>query len=246
MRVSSSRWPPLSAATGREDATCVASMTRRAHRLDSVEHAELASLRPAEQIMSMPAIRPRRWTAAEVERLVEQREGMSPRYELVDGELLVTPAPSGRHQRLILHLAFALREYLSRERIGEVRLGPGEVKLETGQRFEPDLFVVPAVAGRLPSANDAFIRPLLICETLSPGSSRHDRITKRRAFQRNDVADYWVMDDDAQAFEVWHPGDERAALIDDRLTWRPDGASVAFELDVKEFFAATQDSAPLP
>ena len=196
--------------------------------------------------MSMPAIRPRRWTAAEVERLVDEREGLSPRYELVDGELLATPAPSGRHQRLILHLALKLHEYLSREKSGEVRLGPGEVRLETGQRFEPDLFVVPAITGRLPVANDKSIRPLLVCETLSSGSSRHDRITKRRAFQRNNIPDYWVMDDDAQAFEAWHPGDERAALIDDRLIWNPEGASAPFELDVKEFFASAADNAPLP
>lgn len=171
---------------------------------------------------------------------------MSPRYELVDGELLVTPAPTGRHQRLILHLAFRLHDYLARERIGEVRLGPGEVKLETGQRYEPDLFVAPAVSGRLPVANDPFIRPLLICEALSPGSGRHDRITKRRAFQRNNVPEYWVLDGEAEAFEIWHPADERAALIDDRLIWSPDGASTPFELDVREFFASAEDNAPLP
>jgi Uma2 family endonuclease len=200
----------------------------------------------AEQIVSMPATRPHRWTASEVERLVAQRPGMSPRYELVDGELLVTPSPGARHQRLVLDLAFALREYLTREKIGEVRLGPGEVKLETGQRYEPDLFVVPAVDGRRPSTTDARVRPLLICEVLSPGSARHDRITKRRAFQRNAVPEYWVVDGDAQAFEVWRPGDERAALVNDRLIWHPRTATAAFELDVRAFFVAAADDAPLP
>src|SRR5215467_3946825 len=112
-------------------------MTHRARHHRIVPNAELLSVRLAEQIVPMPAVRPRRWTAAEVDRLVEEREGYSPRYELVDGELLVTPAPSGRHQRLLLDLAVRLRQYLSRERIGEVRLGPGELKLETGERYEP-------------------------------------------------------------------------------------------------------------
>ena len=60
------------------------------------------------------------------------------------------------------------------------------------------------------------------------------------------MPDYWVIDGDALAFEIWHPGDDRAALVDDRVDWRPDGASSAFELDVRAFFARAEDDAPLP
>lgn len=211
-----------------------------------VTDAELRFNSDAEQIMSMPAIRRHQWTSDEVDRLVEEREGLSPRYELVDGALLVTPAPSGRHQRIVLQLAVLLRSYLSREKLGEVRLGPGEIKLASGDRFEPDVFVAPAPDGVLPEADADVSLPLLICEVLSPGSSRHDRITKRRAFQQRSVPEYWVIDGDAEAFEIWHPGDDRGALIDDRFSWWPDGASQAFELDVQQFFRDVSDQAPLP
>jgi Uma2 family endonuclease len=144
-----------------------------------------------------------------------------------------------------LELAFRLREYLSRERLGEIRLGPGVLKLVLGERYEPDLFVIPAIDGKLTDADAAHVRPLLVCEGLSPGSSRHDRITKRRAFQRNSVPEYWIVDGDAEAFEIWHPSDERAALVDDRLVWSPDAATSAFELDIPSFFAAVADGAPL-
>jgi Uma2 family endonuclease len=221
-------------------------MARQAGPSAIVPNAELRLTLCAEQIMAMPALRRHRWTTAEVERLIEEREGFSPRYELVGGELLVTPAPSGRHQRIILHLAFLLQPYLSREKLGEVRLGPGEVRLASGERFEPDLFVTPSLDGRLAAADDPSGRPLLICETLSPGSSRHDRITKRRAFQEQSVPEYWVIDGDAEAFEIWHPADERAALLDDRVIWKPAGATGAFELDVRHFFASVADDAPLP
>jgi Uma2 family endonuclease len=200
----------------------------------------------AEQIVSMPALRQRRWTYEEVDHLIAQREGMSPRYELVDGELLVTPAPTLRHQRIILRLEQLLQPYLSRERLGEVVLGPCELKLASGERYEPDLFVLPAVDGRRPNSDDPIDRTLLICETVSPGSSRHDRITKRHAFQRNDVPEYWIIDGDAEAFEIWHPGDERALLVDKHVTWRPVGAIAPFELDVRGFFASVADGAPLP
>ena len=207
-----------------------------------VRSAELHSDSRAEQIMSMPALRPRRWTIDDVEDLIDQREGMSPRYELVDGELLMTPAPSERHQRIVLGLALLLQRFASRERIGEVRLGPSLLALVSGERFEPDLHVVPAVDGRLRPD----LHPLLVCEALSPGSSRHDRITKRRAFQRNAIPEYWIIDGDAEAFEIWHPNDERAALVDDRIVWQPSGSMVAFELDVKRFFADIASDAPLP
>jgi len=199
----------------------------------------------AEQIMRMPAAQGQRWTREDVERLVEEREGHSPRYELVDGELLVTPGPGGRHQRIALELAVLLRDHVLRERLGEVRLGPGEVALDGESRFEPDIFVAPAIDGRRASADAPVSHPLLICEVLSRGSVRHDRITKRRAFQRHGVPDYWVIDSSAEAFEVWRPGEERATLVDDVLTWRPAGSREPFKLDVRAFFADLADDAPL-
>jgi Uma2 family endonuclease len=127
----------------------------------------------------MPILRPRRWTKDEVARLIDERPGMSPRYELVEGDLLVTPAPTHRHQRLVLRLALLLYPYLTRHRLGELFLGPGELKLADGDRYEPDLFVLPSIGGRRPAIADALVEPLLVGEVLSPASARHDRITKR-------------------------------------------------------------------
>src|SRR5262247_1678344 len=106
--------------------------------------AELRVKSHGEQIVSMPALRRHRWSADEVRRLIDERPGMSPRYELVDGELLVTPAPGTRHQRIIFRLALLLQPYLTREKLGDVLLGPGELPLVPGEHYEPDLFVVPA------------------------------------------------------------------------------------------------------
>jgi Uma2 family endonuclease len=209
-------------------------------------NAELRQRSRAEQIMPMSALRPHTWTVDEVERLAQQRAGVVPRYELVDGELLVTPAPDARHQRIVFHLGLALQEYLSRERVGELRLGPAEVRLSADTRFEPDLFVVAAIDGRFPAAGAEVSQPLLACEVLSPSSSRHDRITKRRAFQRYGIAEYWVIDGDAEAFEIWHPGEGRPALADARVVWKPIGAAHALEFDVRRFFARIADGAPLP
>jgi Uma2 family endonuclease len=207
--------------------------------------AELLWDSSAEQIVSMPVVRPRRWTRAEVDRLVDERPGLTPRYELVDGELLVTPAPSHRHQRIIFRLAQLLAPYLAEHELGEIFLGPAELPLVTSERYEPDLFVVPLMDGRRARMPRRATKPVLICETLSPGSSRQDRITKRRAFQRNGVPDYWIVDGDAEIFEVWHPADERPAIVDERLLWLPTGAPAPLEIDIRGFFASIADGAPL-
>lgn len=172
---------------------------------------------------------------------MDERDGLTPRYELVDGELLVTPAPSGRHQRIVGRLHLLIHPYVVRNSLGEVRMGPGEVKLAPETRFEPDLFVIPAVGGRRPRANDPVTRMLLAVEVLSPSSSRHDRLTKRRFFQRHGVPEYWVVDGEAEAFEIWHPDDERAALVDNQFSWLPEGAVEPLIVHVRQFFDDVRD-----
>ena len=191
--------------------------------------------------MGMPAVEQHRWTIEEVERLMEEREGYTPRYELVDGELLVTPAPSNRHQRIILKLILLLHPYVERHRLGEAFVSPGNVRLTPTTRFEPDVYVVPLIDGRRLRGADTATRLSLAAEVLSPSSARHDRITKRVFFQKHGLPEYWVIDGETEAFEIWHPADERALLADDEVRWQPDGAPEPLVIDVKQFFADVAD-----
>ena len=70
--------------------------------------------------MAMPAVDARRWTAAEVRQLIADNPELTPRYELVDGELLVTPSPGAPHQRSVMTLLFALQPYLVSTGTGEI------------------------------------------------------------------------------------------------------------------------------
>lgn len=191
--------------------------------------------------MSMPAVPKHRWTLEEVERLIEERDGYTPRYELVEGELLVSPSPSRRHQRIVLRLALRLAAYVDRLRLGELVIGPVAVRLESDSYFEPDLCVVPSSEGKPPRAGTPITKLSLAIEVLSPGSIRHDRITKRKYFQRNGVPQYWIVDGDAEAFEVWHPHDARPAIQDEQLRWQQSGAPEPFVLNVREFFVEVSD-----
>jgi Uma2 family endonuclease len=207
-------------------------------------NAELLFCLFAEQLMSMPAMHSRRWTLRDVKRLIDDRPAYAPRYELVDGELLVTPAPTYRHQRLIGAAYRLLYAYVEREHIGEAVVSPCAVQLTPDSYLEPDVFVVPAVNGHRPPAVDPTTRLLLAVEVLSPSSMRQDRITKRRFFQRTQLQDYWIIDGEAERFEIWHPGDERAALVEDSFPWNPTGAAEPLVVDVARFFADAGDAFP--
>jgi Uma2 family endonuclease len=186
--------------------------------------------------MGMPAVE-RRWTAREVRALIEESPLASPRYELVDGELLVTPSPGYPHQRAVGRLQYALAAYLERERVGEALASPFDVELEPETITQPDIFVISSDEGRrlqregLPSFS-----LLLTIEVLSPSSSRHDRVRKRPLYQRH-VPEYWIVDLDARIIERWKSGEDRPEIIDASLAWRPAGATEPFVLDVQRFFA---------
>src|SRR6476619_3415044 len=95
--------------------------------------------------MAMPAVdagRGRRWTAREVRQLIAESPLQTPRYELVDGELLVTPSPNRAHQLAVKALLRSLDDYLAATRIGHVLQSPFDVELEPESITQPDVFVV--------------------------------------------------------------------------------------------------------
>jgi len=202
--------------------------------------APLSHVLSAEQFMAMPAVS-RRWSASEVRQLIADNPRKTPRYELVDGELLVTPSPVPWHQRAVTELVVLLHAYLAKHRFGLVLSSPSDVELEPEFLSQPDAFVVPIREwNRL--GDDTVIRELvLVVEVLSPSSGRHDRVRKRPKYQRH-VSEYWIIDLDARLLERWRPGDERPEVLTARLEWSPEGATAPFTLDLAHFFAAVLDS----
>jgi Uma2 family endonuclease len=185
--------------------------------------------------MVMPAIN-RRWTASEVRQLIATNPLATPRYELVDGELLVTPSPTWPHQRAVQILMRELSMYLRAEPVGHVGDSPFDVEPEPELIVQPDVFVVPIAESRRLLHEMPARALLLAVEVLSPTSSRHDRVIKRPAYQRH-VPEYWVVDLDARLVERWLPNDDRPALITETLAWRPAGASTSFALELPIYFA---------
>ncbi len=151
------------------------------------------------------------------------------RYEVVHGELLVTPAPRAWHEVVVARLIHALSAYLELEPVGTVLGSRGDIVLGPSIKFEPDVFVVPTSEMRALDWK-AMRHLLLIAEVLSPSSARFDRFTKRVEFQRQGIPLYWVVDAEAQVVEEWVPGAERPVVQQKQLVWHPVGARQPFEL----------------
>ena len=185
--------------------------------------------------MGMPATQDRRWTAMEVRQLIADNPLYTPRYELVDGELLVTPSPARRHQLAARALLFALHPYVQRNGLGETFFSPSDVELEAESVLQPDVYVEPPEESR--RRTFPLHSLLLAIEILSPSSARIDRGRKRRYYQRNGVPEYWIVDLDSRLVERWRPLDDRPEISIETLEWRPAEAVEPLVIDLRAMFA---------
>jgi Uma2 family endonuclease len=143
------------------------------------------------------------------------------RYEVIDGELFVTPAPGGRHQPIVTRLMASLLPYLSSGGLQDQLLtSPADITLALDTLVEPDVLVADTTAF-LRSGNWIDVTNLfLVIEIISPSTARTDRTLKRRAYQRHDVPHYWIVDADQRQVERWTPDAAEAVVDRDRLAWR--------------------------
>lgn len=145
------------------------------------------------------------------------------RYELVWGELLVSPSPIVRHQYAVAELFFRLSSYCRATGAGLTLMSPADISWSDDTLVQPDLFVIApseAMAERWES-----VRTLrLVVEVLSPSTAKHDRFQKRKLYQSQNVDTLWLVDLERHAVEVWTPGQSFPTVETERLTWQPEGA----------------------
>lgn len=181
--------------------------------------------------MGMPAIRRRRWTTADVRALMDESRAW-PRYELIDGELVVTPAPSSSHQVAVGEVFMLLSAYVDRERLGVTVTSPADLELRPGTITQPDVFVIPAhtaLGGERLQWPD--VKSLMLAvEVVSPSSSHIDRVQKRDFYLDAGVEEYWILDLDARVVERWKPERDTPLIERDRLIWNPVTEPLVIEL----------------
>ena len=182
--------------------------------------------------MAMPAISPaRRYTAAEV--LAFPADGN--RYEVVHGELLVTPAPRAVHQLVVWELSVRLDNYLvALGRPARAVACPADITWDEETTVQPDILVVPP--HEVTTDWRSYRTLLLAVEVLSPSSTRGDRVVKRRLYQEQRVGVYWIVDADKRLVEVWRPDDEAPEIVTDVLRWQVTPDAPVLEIALGDVF----------
>ena len=170
---------------------------------------------------------------------VQQMPDDGNRYEAIEGDLYTTPAPNTRHQRVSMRLQYALHRILERSGLGEVFVAPYGVEFPaTGEGVQPDILFVSRDRGAIVADAGIVGPPDLVVEILSPSTASRDRGIKLRLYERQGVREYWIVDPDENAVDVWRFGDE---TVHERCTTTLPvhrGAKRVGVIDLRAVFAA--------
>ena len=171
----------------------------------------------------------KQWTLEEVHSLPDD----GTKYELVRGELFVTPPPTDPHETIAARLTRLLDPYVEQHGLGFV-YRPRAVMRFQGSEVEPDLMVRAARTNAGASWDDA-PTPILIVEILSGSTRRRDQVQKRSLYMDAGVADYWMVDPERRVVTVVRP-EQDDIVARDEVTWSPAGTPPSLSFSVARVF----------
>jgi Uma2 family endonuclease len=154
-------------------------------------------------------------------------------YEVIDGELYMTPPPIPDHQNISGNFFYSLSRYIRRHRLGKLFAASCAVILEPGRRgVQPDLFFIRRAHLGIIGEKAVEGVPDLVIEISSPGTARYDRTIKMKVYAEAGVREYWIVDTPKQMVhqftqprgseytqkKIYHPGDKlRSRLFPELL-----------------------------
>ena len=178
------------------------------------------------------AVHTRRFTADELADLPDDGN----RYEVIDGELFVSPAPMVVHQRVLMMFLRRLDPYADHCGL-ELLPAPTAVRASPVTEVQPELLVCSGAADAVENGKRIRMPALwLAVEILSPATKRLDRERKRKAYLGNGVRDYWIVDGATRSVDVWTPERKSARTTHDTLVWHPVPELDALRIDLPSLF----------
>ena len=139
----------------------------------------------------------RRWTYEEYYQLDDDQ-----RYEIIDGNLLMAPAPDTWHQDWSRKLFRVVDRFVVKSGLGELFYAPVDVVLDAENTVQPDLVFISSAKLGIIQQRGIFGTPDLLVEIVSPSSVRRDRYDKKELYARFGVKEYWIGDQANKTLEV--------------------------------------------
>ena len=163
------------------------------------------------------------------------------RYELIDGEVYMTPSPSRKHQQALGNIYFAVRTFAEERDAGEVYFAPFDVVFDERNALQPDLLFVRK--DRLKLIGHAHVKgaPDLVVEVLSPSTASYDRETKLQVYARAGVSEIWFVDPERRTVEVLNLGADKRYVLSGKFSGEASVISAVLPglpLTLREVFAS--------
>ena len=160
------------------------------------------------------------------------------RYELIEGELYMVPAPGFYHQTISMNISHPLKQFVKENNLGTVLYATFDVVLSETDVVQPDIIFVSKERMGLMTEKNLRGTPDLAIEILFSSTKERDKLVKKRLYMEYGVKEFWIVDPDKKAIEIMvlsETGYETEGLyfIDDELT---SPLLRDFRLDLKEVF----------
>lgn len=125
------------------------------------------------------------------------------RYELIDGELLMTPSPITRHQRISGKLEFVLRRFLMENNLGELFYAPYDVYFDNENVVQPDILFISKDRAEIIGEKNVQGAPDLVVEIISENSAYRDMVLKKKLYAKFGVMEYWMVIPEGEEIEIY-------------------------------------------
>lgn len=159
------------------------------------------------------------------------------RYEVIEGELMMTPAPTFRHQDIQVRLGYLIFNHVLEKGLGKMVFSPVDVVLDKEMVFQPDIVFISNENMGIIKEAAVFGPPDIAVEILSPSSIHRDMEIKKGIYEKYGIKEYWLVFPDEKVVEIFALKDGRYELASSSEEGgKVKSAVLGMELDIADIF----------